>query len=103
ATSSINLFRAIGGSVGVAVFGALFNSRLVDALGGRPALRPEAVQLLPDAERAAYVADFAPALSGVFAYAVPVTALAVVLAVCLREVPLRTGVVPQPAADAELV
>lgn len=90
ATASINFFRSIGGSVGVALFGALFTSRLATALDGRASLRPEAVQALPDAERTAYVTDFADALTGTFLIAVPVMALAVVLAIALREVPLRT-------------
>ena len=38
ATSSVNFFRAIGGSLGVAVFGSLFAARLVDATNGGHAL-----------------------------------------------------------------
>ena len=34
ATSTVTFFRAVGGSVGVALFGALFNSRLTDLLAG---------------------------------------------------------------------
>ena len=97
ATASVNFFRAIGGSLGVALFGALFNARLAASIGGE-ALRPEAVQALPDVERLAYVDRFADALSGTFAYAVPLLALAVVLALSLRELPLRTSTihVPEP-------
>lgn len=91
ATSSVNFFRAIGGSVGVALFGALFNSRLSDALAGAEAMRPEAVQALPPGPRATYVSDFADALTGTFGLAVPLLALAVALAVSLKELPLRSG------------
>ena len=92
ATSAINFFRAIGGSVGVAVFGALFNTRLGDAIPGGGALRPESVQSLPPGQRLQYLTGFADALAGVFAYAVPLVGIAVVLALLLKEVPLRTGV-----------
>ncbi len=34
ATSSVNFFRSVGGSVGVALFGALFNARLSSGLSG---------------------------------------------------------------------
>ena len=37
ATSTAQFFRSIGGSVGVAVFGAIFASRLTSGLGGLPA------------------------------------------------------------------
>ncbi|HEX7134315.1 MAG TPA: MFS transporter [Iamia sp.] len=91
ATSSVNFFRSIGGSIGVALFGALFNSRLLARIGeGGESLRPEEVQALPDAARASYVGAFADALTGTFLYAVPLMLLAVGLAVALREVPLRT-------------
>ena len=99
ATSSVNFFRAIGGSIGVALLGALFNSRLSDALGGAAALRPEAVQQLPASARGAYVTKFADALTGSFAYAVPLVAAAVVLAVSLRELPLRSGTEPHPVPE----
>jgi EmrB/QacA subfamily drug resistance transporter len=91
ATSAVNFFRSIGGSVGVALFGALFNSRLHDALSGAEALRPEQVQALPDAARAVYVADFADALTATFAFSVPLLLVAVALAVAQRELPLRTS------------
>ena len=41
ATASTNLFRALGGSIGVALFGSVFASRLDDLAGRVP--RPEAV------------------------------------------------------------
>jgi hypothetical protein len=100
ATSSVNFSRSIGGSVGVALFGALFNARLSEALGGGTVLDLADLRALPEAARQAYVVDFADALTGTFAFAVPVMLLAVVLAVAQRELPLRTGVdveaVPEP-------
>ena len=48
ATSTVTFFRAVGGSVGVALFGALFSSRLGDLLGGRRPRGPD-----PRGDRAA--------------------------------------------------
>ena len=72
ATASTNLFRALGGSVGVALFGSVFAARLDDVAGTMP--RPEAV---------------AHALGTVFAVAAPIAALALLCVLALREVPLR--------------
>jgi hypothetical protein len=74
ATASTNLFRALGGSLGVAVFGSVFAARL-DALAGRMP-RPEAV---------------AEALGTVFTVAAPIAAAALLCVLALREVPLRTA------------
>jgi predicted MFS family arabinose efflux permease len=43
ATSTVNFFRSVGGSIGVAVFGALFNSRLVSELAGSGVAIPDPV------------------------------------------------------------
>jgi hypothetical protein len=72
ATASTNLFRALGGSLGVALFGSVFAARLDDLAGTMP--RPEAV---------------AHALGTVFAVAAPIAALALLCVLALREVPLR--------------
>ena len=68
ATASANLFRALGGSIGVALFGAIFAGRL----DGAPA--PAAV---------------ADALHAVFLAAAPVAALGALVVLTLKEVPLR--------------
>jgi EmrB/QacA subfamily drug resistance transporter len=100
ATSSVNFFRSVGGSVGVAVFGALFNSRLAGELAralpdgtGTDArsVTPEAVEALAPAVRAEYVGAFATALTDVFLVAVPVAVVGFVLTLLLRETPLRGG------------
>jgi EmrB/QacA subfamily drug resistance transporter len=72
ATASTNLFRALGGSIGVALFGSVFAARL-DDLGGRVP-RPEAI---------------AESLGTVFTVAAPIAALALLCVLALREVPLR--------------
>jgi MFS family permease len=100
ATASVNFFRSIGGSLGVALFGALFNSRLAGRIGeSAESLRPEQIRELAPAARTSYIGDFAEALTGTFLYAVPLLVLAVGLAVAMREVPLRTS---NRASDPEL-
>jgi len=99
ATSSVSFFRSVGGSIGVALFGAVFSSRLAtelaglrSTLGGDPGdLAPQAVQALPDGVRADYITGFADALTGVFLLAVPLMLVGFGLTWLLRDVPLRTS------------
>jgi EmrB/QacA subfamily drug resistance transporter len=97
ATSSVSFFRSMGGSIGVAMFGALFNSALRHRLDGAEVdvgetstFTTDALRGLPDDERAIVVDAFAESLTSVFRYAVPFVAVAVVLSLLLRETPLRT-------------
>jgi len=96
ATSSATLFRQIGGSIGVSVFGAIFANRLATELAHRlpagaetPSSDPSAIQALPPAVHDAYVAAFAAALHPVFLVAAAVAVVSFGLAFFLREVPLR--------------
>ncbi|MGW6389133.1 MFS transporter [Streptomyces sp. NPDC055103] len=105
ATSAHNYFRQIGGSVGAAIFGTLFASRLDDALGDRLAgvtsqagpgaalppaesITPQSVHMLPPALRDAYIQAYADAMPRIFLYLVPVLVLGLVLAFFLKEKPL---------------
>ncbi|MEG3626706.1 MFS transporter [Streptomyces poriticola] len=111
ATSAHNYFRQIGGSVGAAVFGALFTDRLTDALAGRvpagtgsglpaaEAITPELVHALPPELRDAYVQAYADAMPRIFLYLVPVLVLGLVLAFFLKEKPLvsHNAPVTEPA------
>jgi len=99
ATSSVSFFRSVGGSIGVAVFGALFTHRLaadMPAELGRalpPAsATPESIRHLPAAIHGPYVEVFANALTGVFVYAVPLLLVAFGLTWLLKEHPLRHSV-----------
>ncbi|WP_041490744.1 MDR family MFS transporter [Burkholderia cepacia] len=97
ATSGATLFRSIGGSLGVAAFGALFShglqSRMQQALPAGtelpPALGPAAVHLLPEAVRDAYLHAFAGSLHVVYLAAAAVIAIAFVLAWFVESTPLR--------------
>jgi len=100
ATSGATLFRSIGGSIGVALFGAIFANRLGAEIAGAlpPGTRipaaadPNAIKALPPAIHGPFVEAFASALQVVFLAAVPISIVAFILTWFLREVPLRKTV-----------
>jgi EmrB/QacA subfamily drug resistance transporter len=98
ATSGVTFFRTIGSSFGAAIFGSLFDNFLTGRL--RPALiagripaqaasSPEALHRLPQSTAAPIVHAYADSLDLVFACAAPVAVVGFVVALFLREVPLR--------------
>jgi len=98
ATSGVTFFRTIGSSFGAAIFGSLFTNFLhsrigpaIAASGASPAAAssPEALHRLPHAAAAPIVSAYAASLTQVFLWAVPVALVGFVLALFLREVPLR--------------
>ncbi|HZB04589.1 MAG TPA: MDR family MFS transporter [Actinomycetota bacterium] len=102
ATSAANFFRSIGGTFGTGVFGAIFSARLGAVLAaslpapvsGRLdpsslARAPEAIARLDPPIREAVVGGIAQAVHTVFLVAVPLAALGFVIALTLREIPLR--------------
>ncbi len=97
ATSGSTLFRQVGGSIGVSVFGAIFSNRLGHELAQRAprgvhvatSASPAVVHQLPPAIHALYVAAVAAALHPVFLIAAAVTLGAFGLSWLLRDVPLR--------------
>ncbi|WP_121011515.1 MDR family MFS transporter [Saccharothrix australiensis] len=97
ATSGVSFLRTLGSSFGVAVFGTVYASNLPEHLAGAvpPGVDPRAatnVQLLhelPDQLKAPIVAAYADTIQGVFLSVVPVAVVAFVVALFLREVPLR--------------
>jgi EmrB/QacA subfamily drug resistance transporter len=110
ASSGSVLFRQIGGSIGVSVFGAIFANQLADNLArGFPAgvevpaaPNPEALRQLPPVAHTAYVTAVTEALQPVFIAAAVVTALAFFLTWLLPELPLRaTTQAPDAAAGLQ--
>jgi EmrB/QacA subfamily drug resistance transporter len=113
ATSGSILFRQIGGSVGIAIFGAIFANRLASELASRgvhnasTTVSPAAIKQLPAAARHAYAAAVAASLHPVFLVAAFIAIFAFLLTWLLRESPLRATVRPldgeelTPAASAE--
>src|SRR4051794_30751109 len=105
ATSSATFFRSIGGSVGVAIFGAIFSARLADGLahlpgdavarlhltGGSVQVDPTAVQALPTPIRTAFLDVFVHALHGAFIWGAVFAAIAFLLTWALPQVELRSA------------
>ncbi|MGI4816171.1 MAG: MDR family MFS transporter [Janthinobacterium lividum] len=97
ATSGVTLFRSIGGSVGVAAFGAVFTNGLRARLENTlpegtvlpRSLGPLAIHQLPDGVRELYLHAFAGALHVVYLAAACVVVVGFVLAWWLQDVPLR--------------
>ncbi len=104
ATASANLFRALGGSVGVAMYGAIFTSGLRYWLPRRlsghlpPGVSPHGIQASPGrihslapAVQHGIAQAVASALHDVFLTAAPIAYVGFVVVLFLRERPLRMG------------
>ncbi|MGV8839856.1 MAG: MDR family MFS transporter [Bauldia sp.] len=98
ATAGSTLFRQIGGSIGLSVFGALFASRLADGFAANlPAgaipggtFSPALLAELPPAVIPTVLEVFVNALHIVFVVAAVIAAIAFLLSLMLKETPLRT-------------
>lgn len=105
ATAGNTLFRQIGGSIGVSVFGAIFSSNLAAQLGGAMpegsggAFNAKAIQALPDDVRVQVVEGFSAALHPVFLTAAAAALIAFGLAFMLRELPLANSLRKEPEAE----
>lgn len=109
ATAANNYFRQVGATLGSAVVGSLFITRLQDILVGRMEsagaaagagaagssmnnLTPELVQQLPDALHDVVVESYNEALMPIFLYILPLVVLAAVLLLFVQQKPLATTV-----------
>ena len=102
-TSTVSFLRTIGGSVGVAVLGAVFSRGLTANLTGlvppgasvdiprasAATVSTEALAQLPAAIRTQYVEAFTQALTDVFFWTVPAFLAAALVALALRNEPMR--------------
>jgi EmrB/QacA subfamily drug resistance transporter len=110
ATSTATLFRSMGGTIGVPVFGAIFANHLANHLGSAlpsevlaklpSRLGPSQIDALPPAIRDPYVAAWAAALRPIFLLAAGIAALGFVLTWFLQELPLRETVADQGLRDS---
>jgi EmrB/QacA subfamily drug resistance transporter len=101
-TSSTTFFRSMGASFGTGIFGAILAARLGGYFSAHPlpisakfnissiTESPAAVRALPPATRHVVQLGFMHAVHGVFIDALPLAALAIVLAIVLPEKPLRS-------------
>ena len=110
ATAANNFFREIGASLGGAIVGALFSSRLTDLLAERApgsggavdtnSLTPAAVNQLPGAIKDLVVGAYNDALTPVFLMLVPMVLVGFVVLLFITEVPLRSTLDDAPEDDA---
>ncbi|WP_051967643.1 MFS transporter [Kitasatospora mediocidica] len=114
ATAGVTFFRSIGASFGVSIFGTIFtsglNRRLNDALAGVPlpagfspsaiTSDPQVVKSLPAQVQHDVLHAYSSSITQVFLYAVPVAAVAFVLALFVREQPLRATVTAPDLGEA---
>ncbi|MFE6623397.1 MDR family MFS transporter [Streptomyces sp. NPDC057740] len=107
ATSGVTFFRTLGSSFGTAVFGTIYTNtltpRLADGVAAaaqvdtgldaaaltRAATNPEGLHRLPSEAAAPIVEAYADTLQTVFLWTVPVAAIGFVIALFLKQVPLR--------------
>jgi EmrB/QacA subfamily drug resistance transporter len=106
ATASNNFFRQIGATLGSAVVGSLFASRLADLLterlpaaatgggtpGGSNSLTPAVVNHLPAEIKDLIVSSYNDALTPIFIWMVPLAVIAAVVLVFIKEKPLATAI-----------
>ncbi|HTW11755.1 MAG TPA: MDR family MFS transporter [Solirubrobacteraceae bacterium] len=114
ASSARMFFQQMGGSLGVAAFGAIFAHKLTESMSGAAAaagssisgasLDPTTVTSLPPAVREAVYSGIAHAVQTVFLWVTPASVLVFLLALLIKEVPLRgrgePGEGPAPEAEA---
>jgi EmrB/QacA subfamily drug resistance transporter len=114
ASSSRTFFQQIGGSIGVAAFGALFAHRLTGVLkaqlpgahlgSGGPQLSPAVLTHLPAPFQHVVFGAITQAVTTVFFWAAPTALVVFALAWLIKEVPLRGSAAPAAEqAEAELV
>jgi EmrB/QacA subfamily drug resistance transporter len=106
ATASVTFFRSMGGAIGTALLGAILNIRLkhhlseiVGAAGQAPSgpIKTDdvtAIKALPEPIKGWVLEAFTRSMDDVFLVAVPFMAVAFVIALTMREKPLRSRAAP---------
>jgi EmrB/QacA subfamily drug resistance transporter len=116
ASSSRAFFQQIGGSIGVSLFAVIFFNKLNSVMAplahghalNSASLDPQAFVGMPTAQRAIAFVGISHGLDAVFWWAIPVTVAVFVLALFVKEIPLRGRIEPAvetttSEATAELV
>jgi EmrB/QacA subfamily drug resistance transporter len=117
ASSSRSFFQQIGGSLGVSLFGVIFFKKFAETVqsvlhthaavgSGGANLDPATIMSLPAAIRNAAFFGISHGIAAVFWWSVPVTVAVFLLALFIKEIPLRTKIEPtadQAPAEPELV
>lgn len=103
ATSTITFLRSLGGAIGVALFGAIMNSRLVtylsEELGSQVSALSggeintndvQAIQTLPEPVRTEVLTAYTHAITDIYLLSIPIIVVALIVVLFLKEIPLRT-------------
>ena len=114
ASSSRAFFQQIGGSMGVSVFGVIFIHKLTSVMTARVpgahvsanagSLDPATINNLPAVVKDAAFFALSKGLDTVFWWTIPASALVFLLALCVKEIPLRgrnDAPAPQAAVPPE--
>jgi len=109
ASSSRAFFQQIGGSLGVSLFGVIFFRRFADvvsatlhthtAVGSGDSIDPATIDRLPGLIRDAAFHGISSGLDGVMLWTIPATVAVFLLALFVKEIPLRTHI-ERPAEQA---
>ncbi|MDH6116777.1 MDR family MFS transporter [Kitasatospora sp. GAS204B] len=98
ASSTATLFRTIGGSFGVALFGAIYTNRITDTFKGAPGagagggvdqMTPAKLRALPDPVQNLFHHAVSNGIHSVFIWAALISLVSVVAALFLKGTPLR--------------
>jgi len=102
ASSAVTFFRSLGGAVGLAVYGAVFNARITaSGIDERLLQAPDQIQSLPPAVQENVITVLADAISFLFVVTVPTMLLAFGLSWFIKELPLRETNNLQGTPEAE--
>jgi MFS family permease len=111
-SSTSTLFRTIGGSFGVSLFGAIFTHQVTATMAARlgaagsavtsgsAQLDPAGLAKLPKVVKDAYLHAVANGTHHVFVWGALISVVGFVAAWFVKEIPLR-GAAPKPAAEAQ--
>jgi hypothetical protein len=90
ATSMVTFFRSLGGCIGLAIYGAIFNAKIMSSGVDETLLQaPDSIKLLPVADQSAVIDALSDAVATLFVVAVPIVFLGWILTLFLKEIPLR--------------
>ncbi|HEX9260631.1 MAG TPA: MDR family MFS transporter [Acidimicrobiales bacterium] len=90
ASSAVTFFRSLGGAIGLAVYGAVFNARIVaSGIDERLLQAPDKIQQLAPEVQENVIRVLADAISFLFVVTVPTMLLGFALSWFIKELPLR--------------
>ncbi|MGJ8583543.1 MAG: MDR family MFS transporter [Marinosulfonomonas sp.] len=105
ATASGLMFRQVGGSIAVAVFGAIFAARMSSRMADMPAGAGESLQIspkmlaaMPDDARMALAESVVASLQPIYLLAAGLALVGLIFSFALKEVPLSNRTEPAPEA-----